>query len=143
MTLEYHIRQFHFDDDYEPVLALWKSVETGMQVGRSDSPEEIRKKIQRDPDLFLVAETKTQIIGTVIGGFDGRRGMVYHLAVHQEFRRNGVAKNLLADLETRLQAKGCLKVYLLVLADNTAAMCLYEECGWKRQPADLVFSKEF
>ena len=50
-------------------------------MGRSDTLAEITKKVQRDPDLFLVAEADGRLIGSVIGGFDGRRGMIYHLAV--------------------------------------------------------------
>lgn len=143
MTSDFKIREFDFDKDYSRVLSLWQTIEAGMNVGRSDSPSEIKKKIERDPDLFLIAESKNEIVGTVIGGFDGRRGMVYHLAVAQSHRRQGIAAALLAEVEKRLQAKGCIKVYLLVLEDNTSAIRLYEECGWKLQKQDLVFSKEF
>ena len=143
MKLEFQIREFIFEYDYEPVLRLWQSIETGMQVGRSDTPEEIKRKIERDPDLFLVAETGGKVIGSIIGGFDGRRGMVYHLAVHRDMRRLGIGAKLLAEVEKRLQAKGCVKVYLLVLDDNHAAIQFYEECGWKHSKHDLIFSKEF
>lgn len=143
MTPAVRIREFVFENDYERVLDLWRGVETGMSVGRSDSPDEIKKKIARDPELFLVAESSRGIIGTVISGFDGRRGMVYHLAVDGNFRRLGVGASLLAEVEKRLQAKGCLKVYLLVLDDNESAIRFYEECGWKQSQHDLVFMKEF
>jgi ribosomal protein S18 acetylase RimI-like enzyme len=143
MKPPFQIREFIFEYDYEPVLRLWQSIEAGMQVGRSDTPEEIKRKIERDPDLFLVAETGGEIVGSIIGGFDGRRGMVYHLAVQRDVRRHGVGKALLAEVEKRLQAKGCLKVYLLVVDDNASAMRFYEECGWKHMPHDMVFAKEF
>ncbi|HET7011627.1 MAG TPA: hypothetical protein VFI11_12700, partial [Anaerolineales bacterium] len=67
-------------DDLEAVLDLWGSAGPGVHLGPSDRPLEIRKKIERDPDLFLVAEEEGQIVGAVMGGFDGRRGLVYHLA---------------------------------------------------------------
>lgn len=143
MSSGFQIREFIFDTDYERVLNLWKHIETGMTVGRSDTPEEIKKKLERDPDLFLVAEHHDEIIGTIIGGFDGRRGMVYHLAVEQKHRNQGIGAALLAEVEKRLQAKGCLKVYLLVLDDNTSAIHFYEECGWRHSKHDLVFAKEF
>ena len=68
---------------------MWASIEKGVHTGRSDTPPEIEKKIARDPDLFLVAEVEHQIIGSVIGGFDGRRGLIYHLAVRLGFSRSG------------------------------------------------------
>ncbi|HEU4745766.1 MAG TPA: hypothetical protein VFS61_11040, partial [Anaerolineales bacterium] len=73
------IREFCFPADYEPVFALWRSIERGVHTGRSDTLAEIEKKLARDPDLFLVAESDGAIIGSVIGGYDGRRGLVYHL----------------------------------------------------------------
>lgn len=138
----FRIREFTFDGDYEKVLSLWQGIETGMQVGRSDTPEEIKRKLERDPDLFLVSESDREIIATIIGGYDGRRGMIYHLAVRSDFRRQGVGAALLVEVEKRLQAKGCLKIYLLVLDDNTSAIHFYEECGWKHSKHDLIFSKE-
>jgi ribosomal protein S18 acetylase RimI-like enzyme len=137
------VRQFLFPDDYDRVLRLWKSIENGMNVGRSDTPEEIQKKVQRDPDLFLVAEFGDEIIGSVIGAFDGRRGMIYHLAVHRDFRGQGVGASLLAEVEERLKAKGCLKCLLHVFANNTEAIEFYKNRGWREQTGDIVFGKEF
>jgi hypothetical protein len=70
------IREFNFPDDYETVKNLWERMEKGVHLGRSDSLEEIEKKHLRDPDLFLVAENGQEIIGAVIGGYDGRRGLI-------------------------------------------------------------------
>ena len=93
---------------------------------RSDEPEEIQKKLQRDPDLFLVAESRGRLVGTIIGGFDGRRGLIYHLAVDAAFRQHGIGSLLMDEVERRLKAKGCLKCYLMVAVDNDDAMRFYE-----------------
>ena len=138
-----NIREFHFPNDYAPALKLWESIEVGIHVGRSDTPEEIQKKLNRDPDLFLVAEQNKEIIGTIIGGYDGRRGMVYHLAVHETARDQGVGAALLNEVEKRLQAKGCLKCYLLVLADNEHAAQFYENRGWQDMKDIRIFGKEY
>ncbi|MBI5826078.1 MAG: GNAT family N-acetyltransferase [Chloroflexi bacterium] len=137
------IREFSFTNDYDRMLAFWRSIEKGMNVGRSDTPQEIQKKIERDPDLFLVAEMDKEIIGTIIGAFDGRRGHIYHLAVHKNFRGRGVGEMLLTEVENRLQAKGCLKCLLHVLDDNTAAIEFYKHRGWRLAKEDIVFAKEF
>jgi ribosomal protein S18 acetylase RimI-like enzyme len=122
---------------------LWKSIEAGVNIGRSDTPEEIQKKLKRDPDLFLVAEQNQEIVGTVIGGYDGRRGMIYHLAVHKTVREQGVGALLLGEVEKRLQAKGCVKCYLLVLADNELAVHFYENRGWYEMNEVRIMGKEF
>ena len=136
------IREFYFPDDYAHTLKLWESIETGINVGRSDTPEEIQKKLKRDPDLFLVAELNEEIIGTVIGGYDGRRGIIYHLAVHKNVREQGVGAMLMNEVEKRLQAKGCLKCYLLVLADNAHDIQFYENRDWYEMKEVRIFGKE-
>ena len=142
MTFPIRIREFCFPADYEPVFALWKSVEKGVHIGRSDTRTEIEKKLARDPDLFLVAVADGAIIGSVIGGYDGRRGIVYHLAVDASFRGKGIGSQLMNELELRLRAKGCLKCYLLVTNDNPEAEVYYQRRGWQHMDTVRLYGKE-
>ena len=84
--LVFGLRDFRFPADYPEVRSLWHAAGPGIQTGRSDELEEIRKKVERDPDLFIIAENQGKVIGAVLGGFDGRRGIVYHLAVDPRCR---------------------------------------------------------
>jgi len=136
------IREFHFPQDYAAARHLWETAGPGIHVRRSDEPEEIRKKLERDPDLFLVAEEEGRLIGTVCGGFDGRRGMVYHLAVAESHRRSGIGAQLMDELENRLRLKGCLRCYLLVTTDNENAMAFYRRRGWDPMDAVFVYGKD-
>jgi ribosomal protein S18 acetylase RimI-like enzyme len=126
------LRQFQFPQDYEAVVALWRRAGPGIHVRRSDQPEEIRKKLERDPDLFLLVEVGDRIVGSVMGGFDGRRGMMYHLAVDQAYRERGIGAMLVDELERRLRAKGCIRYYLMVTYENQQAIEFYEKRGWER-----------
>jgi ribosomal protein S18 acetylase RimI-like enzyme len=139
---EIQLREFRFPADYDSVRHLWESMEKGVRVGRSDTPEEIQKKLLRDPELFLVAEQATQIVGSVIGGYDGRRGLIYHLAVAASVRGQGVGTLLLNEVEARLRLKGCLKCYLLVTLDNEEAMHYYENRGWRHMRDIRLYGKE-
>lgn len=142
MQPEIQIRQFRYPQDYQQVHDLWAAMEKGVQVGRSDTPAEIEKKLARDPDLFLVAEAGDRIVGSVIGGYDGRRGMVYHLAVETSFRNRGVGSRLLDEVEARLRAKGCLKSYLLVAGENHDVDAFYKKQGWQHMDTVHLFGKE-
>jgi ribosomal protein S18 acetylase RimI-like enzyme len=126
------IRAFRYPQDYKAVYGMWEAAGPGVHAGRSDQPGEIEKKLERDPDLFLIAETDGQIVGSVIGGYDGRRGMVYHLVVAPNQRKNGIGAALMDELERRLLAKGCIRSYLMVLSDNIEAIRFYEARGWKK-----------
>ena len=135
------IREFHFPEDFPQVENLWASMERGVSLGRSDTPDEIQKKLTRDPDLFLVAEEDGRIIGTVIGGYDGRRGLLYHLAVAESYRGRGIGSRLMDEVESRLRAKGCLRCYLLVTTNNPEGMQYYEKHGWERMDFVVTYGK--
>lgn len=132
------LRAFGFDEDWQAVHALWARCGPGVQFSRSDEPAEVLKKLRRDPDLFLVAEQDERIVGAVMGGYDGRRGLVYHLAVAPEVRRLGLGKALMDEVEARLREKGCLKCYLLVTKDNAEALSFYRELGWEVMDMHLM-----
>lgn len=136
------IRVFHLERDFEAVRALWQAAGPGVGLGQSDSRHEIEKKLQRDPDLFLVAVRGSgpgeQVVGAVMGGFDGRRGLVYHLAVAKDYRGQGIGGALMAELEARLRSRGCLKCYLMVRPDNDAVVEFYRQRGWDVMPVRLL-----
>jgi ribosomal protein S18 acetylase RimI-like enzyme len=132
-----NLREFTLED-YDRVSALWQGAGPGMGIGRSDTCEEIAKKLKRDPDLFLVAEEAGRILGTVIGGFDGRRGIIYHLAVAEDYRRRGIGRQLMQEVERRLIAKGCLRCYLLVKREGEDVIDFYREIGWEEMDIHIL-----
>jgi ribosomal protein S18 acetylase RimI-like enzyme len=134
------LRLFRYPEDYDAVFSLWQNAGEGIGIGFSDQPAEIEKKLRHAPDLFLLAEAEGRIIGSVIGGFDGRRGMVYHLAVAAEYREQGIGGLLMDEIEARLKAKGCGKAYLLVKQGNRAAD-FYEKRGWNAMSDIRLFGK--
>ena len=139
---EIRLREFRFPEDYPTVLELWKNAGSGIHVRRSDEPEEIQKKLQRDPDLFLVAESDGRIVGTVIGGFDGRRGLIYHLAVDNGVRQRGIGTLLMEAVERRLKSKGCIRCYLMVAEDNENAIRFYKTRGWSDMDGIYTYAKD-
>jgi len=139
---DFRVREFRYPEDYPAARILWENAGPGIQVRQSDEPHEIEKKLERDPDLFLVAESEGKIVGTVLGGFDGRRGLVYHLAVEADYRQHGIGSLLMDEIEKRLKAKGCLKCYLMVTTENKSAMHFYEQRGWEWMNTIYTYTKE-
>lgn len=138
----FQIREFSYPEDYPAARNLWETAGPGIHVRLSDTPEEIEKKLARDPDLFLIAELDGKLVGTVIGGFDGRRGLIYHLAVDASCRERGIGRRLMDEVESRLKAKGCIKSYLLVTTENEHAMRFYEARGWSRMDSVFIYGKD-
>ena len=135
------IREFTMED-YSAVYALWQDAGPGLSLRPSDQVEEVRKKLSRDPGLFLVAEEDGQVVGVAMGAWDGRRGWLHHLAVSQACRGRGIASALLGQGEKRLRSKGCLKVNLLVHRDNLKAISLYRHLGYELMEPIIAMGKE-
>ncbi len=61
--------------DYEAVFKLWSSC-SGMGLNNlDDSCEGIERFLKRNPDCCFAAEANEKIIGVVMAGHDGRRGI--------------------------------------------------------------------
>lgn len=124
--------------DYERVVALWRAA--GLSLSLSDDVPGIEHRLQRDPDLFVVAESDGRVVGAVMGCYDGRRGWVNHLAVAPGQQRNGIGTMLMAELETRFRAVGCVKVNLLIAPENGGVQRFYDGIGYTRD--DLIFMEK-
>jgi len=126
--------------DFEAVASLWRS--SGFETRPGDSRSELRRKLRRDPDLFLVAQEDSRIVGSVLGAWDGRRGWVYHLAVDPGHRRRHIAQKMLSELESRMKEKGVLKVNAMVYLWNDPSLSLFEGQGYNRQSDMVVMGKQ-
>jgi ribosomal protein S18 acetylase RimI-like enzyme len=125
------VRQFRMND-YPDVASLWH--DAGLEFRPGDEPRGIRVKSKRDPEFFLVAENeKGTIVGTVIGGWDGRRGWIYHLGVSPSHQRRGVATMMLAELERRMKRKGVVKVNGIVFPWNQPSLRCFQKNGYSVQ----------
>ncbi len=102
----------------------------GIHRTPSDSATGLERARLRDPDLFLVAQRGRELVGVVLGRFDGRRGWVFHLAVAKAERRCGTGSALMYEVERRLIRKGCTRVNLLVVTTNSAALQFYKRLGY-------------
>jgi len=128
-------------DDHAVVYALWQRSDLCMRP--SDGFQETTLKMERDPDLFLVArERDGRIVGTVMGGWDGRRAYVYHLAVAPERRREGIADRLMDELEARFRAKGAVKAKLQILVDNDVSRRFFARRGYRLETFCEPWGKE-
>lgn len=90
----------------------------------------ITNKLSIQRDLFLVAELGDELIGTVMGGYDGHRGWAYHLAVAPQHRRNGFGQWLMTEFESLLVGYGCTKLNLQVRSENRGVVDFYQESGY-------------
>ena len=131
------IREFNYQKDLENVLALWEQcglIENEAKIIR----EEITTKMTRDPELFLVYELKGEILGTVVGGWDGWRGWIYKLGVSEKCRRKGIGSALVKEVTQRLAKLGAKRIGAYAFSTNNASISLFEKNGFFRLDIDLM-----
>ncbi len=121
------------------MLELWKAI-PGLAIGKSDEEELLEIFIKRNPTTCLVLKADKVLVGTVLGGFDGRRGYIYHLAVHQEYQGRGFGKLLLNNVLFELRELGVQKIHLFTFNDNRAAVEFYRHLEWRLRQDIQVFS---
>ena len=110
------IRVFR-QEDFEEVITLWERCD--LLRPWNDPEMDIERKMNHDVSLFLVAEVNGDVVGTVMGGYDGHRGSAYYLGVHPEFR-----------------GRGCPKIQINVPEDNDMVLGMYERLGYEH--ADVL-----
>lgn len=125
--------------DMGSMLDLWKAT-PGLGVGKGDGKDALHDFMQRNPSTCLVLRIDEGLIGTVLGGFDGRRGYIYHLAVHPGYQGKGYGKVLLNQVIDELKSLGALKIHLFVFDDNQTAIGFYYHQGWELRQDIKVFS---
>ena len=113
------IRRCHLEE-VPTILALWREAETSVSL--TDTVEDLGRTVADSPAVVLVAEVKGQVVGSVIGSFDGWRGNIYRLAVHPDYRRQGIASALVIEVERHLVCQGAKLISAWVEQEHPWAM---------------------
>jgi len=134
------IREFVIGD-HERAVALWNKIDS-VEICEGDSREEVAEYLKRNPGLSRVAEAEGEMVGAVLCGHDGRRGLIYHLAVAAEYRGRGVGKLLLDDCLRGLQEAGLKRAIILVEGNNAAGQKFWLREGWENIDCAIPMTKE-
>jgi len=125
-------------EDYERVYTLWSGTKGMGLRSIDDSKEGIERFLRRNPSTCFLAEADGEVIGAIICGHDGRRGYIYHTAVKENLRGQGIGKQLADKACEALKAEGITRCGLFVFAENKGGKDFWLSQGWVTRP-DLVY----
>jgi len=125
--------------DYDEVMALWQTTE-GLTLREADSRDAVLLYLLRNPGLSFVARQEGVLVGAVLGGTDGRRGYLQHLAVANTHRGQGIGRALTERVIHAFAAMGVVKVHLMVRRENAKARTFWEHLGWVARDDVLLMS---
>jgi N-acetylglutamate synthase len=98
-------------------------------INELDKYEHFKNFLEKNQNLSYLAEEDGDIIGTVLGSFDGRRGYIQKLVVRKDYRKQGLGKQLMELVINKLRDVGAL--YIPINAEDDL-ISFYEKCGFKK-----------
>jgi ribosomal protein S18 acetylase RimI-like enzyme len=126
-------------ESYDEVFSLWQQSE-GVGLSSADSRDAISHFLKKNQGLSFVASTNGQIVGTILSGHDGRRGYLYHLVVHSEYRMQGLGRKLVAQCLLALKGAGIHKCHLFAFQSNSSGIAFWKSIGWTLRSDILAMS---
>ena len=95
----------------------------------------MRRFAEQPGAIVLLAESShphPKLAAFVIAHMEGQTAYIVTLDVAPIFRRNGLARILMAETESRAGAAGAREIALHVFSRNTGAIAFYESLGYNR-----------
>ena len=125
---------------YNDVFALWQQCK-GVGLSDADSRESIQAYLDRNPGMSFVATADGKAVGIILAGHDGRRGYIHHLAVHPDYRRRGLARQLVDRCLTVLADSGIQKCHIFIFNNNADGIAFWKSAGWTHRSDIGLISK--
>ncbi|MEM3444675.1 MAG: GNAT family N-acetyltransferase [Thermoplasmata archaeon] len=117
-------------EHYSQIVEVWKDAGLPFKPLGRDSFEEMKRQMERNPDLFVGAFVDGELVGVGIGSEDGRKGWINRIAVKKKWQRRGIATRLIHEIEQRLRSRGLRIICVLIEAGNEASLSLFQKEGY-------------
>lgn len=120
-------------EDYSQVFNLWMSIKGFAMKSLDDSFEGVSMFLRRNPLTSVVAVEDGRIVGSILCGHDGRRGCMYHVCVHPDYRRRGIGKEMVVFAMNALKRENISKVSLIAFTKNDIGNAFWNTIGWTKR----------
>lgn len=120
-------------EDYSEVKALWMTIKGFAIRSIDDSYEGVERFLKRNPTTSVVAKEDGKVVGAILCGHDGRRGCLYHVCVHEDYRMHGIGKAMVVYCMEALKAEGINKVSLIAFTRNDIGNAFWRTIGWTKR----------
>lgn len=120
-------------EDYSEVKALWMTIKGFAIRSIDDSYEGVERFLKRNPTTSVVAIEDGKVVGAILCGHDGRRGCLYHVCVHEDYRMHGIGKAMVVFCMEALKSEGINKVSLIAFTRNDIGNAFWRTIGWTKR----------
>lgn len=122
--------------------------EMGYEFSLDETKEKLLKLINSESDIIFVAVIGDEVIGYVHANdydliYAPHMKNIMGIAVAEKYKRNGIGKALLSEVETWAKETNAKGVRLVSGATRTNAHKFYHSCGYSGDKAQVNMSKMF
>jgi ribosomal protein S18 acetylase RimI-like enzyme len=125
--------------DVAEVIRFWNKF--GAVHSLKDEPAAVRRRLERDRRLFVLAWDGGRLVGTIMAGWDGWRASMARLAVDPQYRRIGLAWSLVERVERELRSLGARRIGAIVLKNNRGGRAYWSNAGYGLDREDVRYVK--
>lgn len=115
-------------DDIPAILAIEQSAPSASHWNAEQYKRRVRN--QNEDACFLVAEYQGKLAGFICARIIAGEWEIENVVVAEEFRRHGIAAELMRSLMVRSEQASGTAMLLEVRESNTAARALYAKSGF-------------
>ena len=94
-------------EDYQRLIPFWKE---NYFVNELDDYEHFQLFLEKNPGLSFLVKDKEEIVGTILGSYDGRRGYIQKLVIRKDYREKGLGKQLVEKVVKKLREAEALYI---------------------------------
>ena len=127
--------------DYDDALALWQRSGLPVRADGRDAPAAFARQMASGLQRVIGLRADGELVAVAVLTHDGRKGWINRLAVEPAYRRQGLARRLVAEAERWFAQDVGLEVWAaLIERHNDASLLLFEELRYG-QPDVAYVSK--
>ncbi len=125
--------------DFTALVSLWEAA--NIESMRRYSAEELAQKVKSHDCALYVAIDKSEIVGSIMIGFDGIQGWVHALAITPDRQNSPIGKELLHFAECWMKARNVEICRILLSEDDATLPALYNDMGYQLQSTKVMERK--
>ena len=113
--------------DHERLLEFWKHNE--IKVSELKDKKKFTFFLASNPNLSSIVTKDNEIAGVILTSFDGMIGYIYHIAVSNNFRGNGIGKLMVNRSTNELKSLGASRCQFFVKNENEKGLDFWKSIG--------------
>jgi GNAT superfamily N-acetyltransferase len=130
-------------DEYDELIDLWSRCGLYYDGKDGDSRERIEEQVYDDRVILLMLRSdEGDMIGSVIGSYDGLKGWINRLAIDPDYRGHRLAARLLEKIEEMLAEMGAQVIAALIEDENFPSMAAFKFCEYEGWEEIVYFRKK-